>query len=71
MRWTCVDSLHNIAVPTLLINSPNDLAQDIGIKPLFVKIPRVKWIHLPRTSHTPFLEDREEYMRVVDEFLAV
>ncbi|TFK40277.1 proline-specific peptidase [Crucibulum laeve] len=67
--WSVVDMIHTIKVPTLLINSAYDEAHDVCIEPFFKRLPKVKWVQFANSSHTPFLEEREGYMKVVGEFL--
>jgi len=46
-----------------------DIAQDFVVKPFFDEIPKVKWVTLEASSHTPFLEEPARYMQIVGEFL--
>ncbi|GJE94521.1 proline-specific peptidase [Phanerochaete sordida] len=69
MPWTIVDRLHNIAVPTLVINGAKDIAQDFVVAPFFQNIPKAKWITFANSSHTPFWEERDLYMKRVGDFL--
>ncbi|KAL8669254.1 MAG: hypothetical protein Q9168_006145 [Polycauliona sp. 1 TL-2023] len=61
--------LHKIKVPTLLINGRYDEAQDEVVEPFFEEIEKVKWYRFAESSHTPQLEEREEFMKVVARFL--
>ncbi|KAL8783055.1 MAG: hypothetical protein Q9213_004902 [Squamulea squamosa] len=61
--------LHKIKVPTLLINGRYDEAQDEVVEPFFQEIEKVKWYRFAESSHTPQLEEREEFMKVVARFL--
>lgn len=56
---------------TLIINGWFDEAQDISVVPFFEKIPRVKWVQFAESSHTPFFEEKERYLQVVGDFLAM
>jgi len=67
--WTIVDILHTISVPTLMINSVFDEAQDACMLPFFRSVPKVKWVQFANSSHSPFFEERERYMQVVGDFL--
>ncbi|KAI0082030.1 proline-specific peptidase [Panus rudis PR-1116 ss-1] len=69
--WTIIDRLHLIKVPTFVINGRYDIAQDYVVKPFFEKIEKVKWVTFESSSHMPFLEERERFMKLVDEFLAI
>ena len=39
------------------------------IKPFIDHIPDVRWVKFDQSSHTPFLEEKEKYIKVVREFL--
>lgn len=69
--WSCVDRLHLISVPCLVVNGRYDVAQDWTLAPMFKHLPRVKWVKFDseQSSHSPFAEDRDRYMEIVDEFL--
>ncbi|KAI0815991.1 proline-specific peptidase [Trametes gibbosa] len=68
--WTIIDRLHLIRIPTLIINGRYDIAQERIVKPFADHIPNSKWRIFEDSSHTPFWEEREEYMRFVGAFLA-
>ncbi|KAF8055307.1 proline-specific peptidase [Lyophyllum atratum] len=68
-NWTIVDILPNIKVPTLMMNSVFDEAQDVCMLPFFKSVPRVRWVQFANSSHVPFFEERERYMKVVGDFL--
>ncbi|KAI4116270.1 MAG: hypothetical protein LQ345_003283 [Seirophora villosa] len=67
--WDIRPELHRIQAPTLLLNGRHDEAQDEVVEPYFRAIDRVKWYRFAESSHTPQLEEREEFMRVVAAFL--
>ena len=69
-NWSIVDELHKIKAPTLLINGKYDEAQDECVEPYSKLIPDVKWVKFANSSHTPLWEEREEYMKVVHDFLS-
>ncbi|KUJ11700.1 proline iminopeptidase [Mollisia scopiformis] len=69
-EWSVVDEVHKIKVPTLLINGKYDEAQDEVVEPFFRGIEKVKWVRFAESSHLPQLEEMEEYLKVVREFLA-
>jgi pimeloyl-ACP methyl ester carboxylesterase len=56
-------------VPCLVINGRYDPAQDFVVAPLFHRIPRTKWVRFEESSHTPFWEERAQYMALVGDFL--
>ncbi|KAI0724653.1 Alpha/Beta hydrolase protein [Fomitopsis betulina] len=67
--WSCVDQLHNINVPTLLLNAPDSEAQDVNMWPMFQKISKVKWVQFANSTHLAQFEEPERYLEVVTEFL--
>ena len=69
--WSIIDRLDKVRVPTFVINGRKDIAQDFVVAPFFQKIQKVKWITFEKSSHTPFFEERELYMKRVAEFLAL
>ena len=62
--------IHKIIVPTLLINGKYDEAQDEVMEPFFKSIPTVKWARFAESSHLPQLEETEEFLKVVSNFLS-
>lgn len=67
--WSVVDRLHEIRVPTLVINGRYDVSQDFVCEPFFHHIPKVKWITFEKSSHSAQFEERERYMQVLVSFL--
>ncbi|EIN09256.1 hydrolases or acyltransferase [Punctularia strigosozonata HHB-11173 SS5] len=61
--------MEKIEVPTLLINGKYDESKDYEIQKFFDLIPDVSWTRFAHSSHTPQLEEREKYLRVVGSFL--
>jgi len=68
-RWTIVDILHDISVPTLIMNSVFDKTQNLCMLPFSRSVPKVKWVQFANSSHFPFFEERGRYMKVVGDFL--
>ncbi|VDC07916.1 unnamed protein product [Peniophora sp. CBMAI 1063] len=69
--WSVVDRLHTITCPTLILNGVDDEAQEECVGPLFLKIPRARWIQLAKSSHMPFFEEPERYFELISEFLSL
>ncbi|EKM58102.1 uncharacterized protein PHACADRAFT_182489 [Phanerochaete carnosa HHB-10118-sp] len=69
LPWSIIDRLHNIEVPTLVVNGADDVAQDFVVETFFQKNPKAKWITFANSSHTPFWEERELYMKRLADFL--
>ncbi|KII93933.1 hypothetical protein PLICRDRAFT_410069 [Plicaturopsis crispa FD-325 SS-3] len=67
--WSIVDEVHNISVPTLLINGRYDEAQDEAVVPYFRSIPKVKWVTFAESAHLPFHEERQRFVEIVGTFL--
>ncbi|OBZ67515.1 L-amino acid amidase [Grifola frondosa] len=58
-NWSIVDKVQNITSPTLLINAPDDEAQDEAMMPFFLGIRRVKWAHFAHSTHLSMYEEHE------------
>lgn len=69
--WSAIDRLHQIHAPTLVINGAKDISQDFVVQPFVEKIPGAKWLKFEGSSHMPFWEEREKYMKVVADFVKV
>jgi pimeloyl-ACP methyl ester carboxylesterase len=67
--WTIEPSIYKIAVETLLINGKYDEAQDEVLEPFFRGISKVKWVRFAESSHMPHLEEGEEFLKVLGDFL--
>ncbi|RPD74898.1 proline-specific peptidase [Lentinus tigrinus ALCF2SS1-7] len=67
--WDIGSRLHEINVPTLVINGRYDIAQEYVTRAYIDNIPGAKFITFEESSHTPFFEEREKYMETVAEFL--
>ncbi|KAI4112933.1 MAG: hypothetical protein LQ341_007833, partial [Variospora aurantia] len=67
--WDIRPEIHKIKAPTLLLNGKYDEAQDEVVEPYFWAIDKVKWYRFAESSHTPQLEEREEFVSVVAGFL--
>jgi L-proline amide hydrolase len=68
--WQSKDRLGEIAVPTLLTSGRYDEATPALQEPLREGIPDCEWALFEKSSHTPFMEERERYMQVVGDWLA-
>jgi len=64
-RWSIIDRLDLIQVPTLLVNGRNDFVCKTLPFSRFDRIPNVKWVIFEKSSHTPFIEERSRYMKLV------
>ncbi|KAM5531789.1 hypothetical protein V8D89_014559 [Ganoderma adspersum] len=68
-NWSIVDRVHEVDVPTLVINGRYDFVQDYVTEAYAQSIPGAKWIKFSESSHMPFWEERGAYMEVVGGFL--
>lgn len=68
--WSVIDRLPRIEVPTLLISGAHDEATEATVRPFADHIPDVRWHIFPQSSHMPHVEEFEDCMAVVGEFLA-
>jgi L-proline amide hydrolase len=68
--WTIEDRLHLIDVPVLLISGFYDEATPLTQKPFLDNIPDVRQAVFPQSSHTPHIEERADFMAVVEDFLS-
>ena len=68
-KWTMEGKAKMIEVPTLLINGIDEFASGDAVKTFVDEIPDVRLITMEGTTHAPHLEKKEEYMKIVGEFL--
>lgn len=74
-NWDVRGKLGSVRVPTLIINGKEDMAQDFVVEPLYREIKEagraeVKWVTMPNSSHCPMWEERQDYMKLVDDFIS-
>jgi L-proline amide hydrolase len=69
-KWSVIDRLHQVEAPTLVINGRHDEATAECVAPYVERIPDARKHVFEDSSHMPHVEEREEYLRVVGEFLA-
>ena len=69
-EWQSKDRLGGIEMPTLLTSGRYDEATPALQETLRAGIPDCEWVLFEESSHTPFIEERERYMRVVGDWLA-
>jgi len=67
--WTVIDRLHLVDVPTLLISGAHDEATPATVQPFADRIPDVRWHVFPQSSHMPHVEEFDDCMRIVGDFL--
>ncbi|MGD1013631.1 MAG: proline iminopeptidase-family hydrolase [Acidimicrobiales bacterium] len=69
-EWTIEDRAHLVAVPTLLLSGRYDEATPRTVQPFYDAIRGARWEIFESSSHMPFIEERDRYLEVVDDFLA-
>lgn len=67
--WTIEDRLPQIAAPTLLISGAHDEATPEVVRPYREKVPDIRWVLFPDSSHMPHVEEKEACLKVVSDFL--
>ncbi|EIW79611.1 proline-specific peptidase [Coniophora puteana RWD-64-598 SS2] len=68
-NWSVIDEIHNIEVPTLLLNGRYDEVQDKAMDPFFLKIKQVRWLQFSNSAHLAQLEETDRYLEVISRFL--
>jgi hypothetical protein len=53
------------------MNGKYDGTQDSAMEPFFNGIEKVKWVRFAESSHMPYAEEPEEFVKVVDSFLSM
>lgn len=68
-NWSAAEAAKGIEVRTLVINGVNEGASDEAVKPFLDGIKEVKWVKLVNSTHVPLHEEKENYLKVVSDFL--
>jgi len=66
----CIDQLHKINVPVLLICGKYDMATPLTTKFYAEKFPNAKMKVLNKSAHTMFLEEKEEFLKIGMDFFS-
>jgi L-proline amide hydrolase len=69
--WQVKDRLHEIRVPTLLVSGRHDEATPALQQVLLDGIAGSEWVCFEESSHMPHVEERNRYMKVVGDWLAL
>jgi L-proline amide hydrolase len=69
--WQAKDRLGEIRVPTLLVSGRHDEATPALQQVLLEGIAGSEWVCFEDSSHMPHVEEREQYMQVVGDWLAL
>ena len=67
--WSVVEKVHAITAPTLLISGKYDEAAASTVQPYADAISDVRWEIFERASHVPHIEQRDEYMALIQRFI--
>lgn len=67
--WSVIDRLPSIDVPTLIISGRYDEATPATVQPFKDGIKGARWEIFEQSSHMPHVEEQEDCMRVVGDFL--
>lgn len=67
--WDISDRLGQIDVPTLVTSGRYDECTPTLAEVVHRGIPGSKWVVFEQSSHTAFIEERERYMQVLDDFV--
>lgn len=67
--WSVIDRLSAIDVPTLIISGRYDEATPATVQPFKDGIRGARWEIFEQSSHMPHVEEQEDCMRVVGDFL--
>jgi proline-specific peptidase len=68
--WDITDRLPEIQVPALVTGGRYDEARPAHVAVLADRIPRAELVIFENSSHMAFIEERQRYLQVVDDFLA-
>ena len=69
--WSVKGKLNKVNVPTLLINGADDEAGDVCVSPFKdgIREGLVEWVTFGNSSHMPFWEEEDKYLKLVSDFL--
>ena len=67
--WQVKDRLGEISTPTLVLSGRHDEATPALQEVLVQGIPETEQVIFEESSHSPYVEERERYMSVVDDWL--
>lgn len=67
--WEYTDKLERIKCPALIISGTNDLCTPLIAKTMYDRIPNARWELFDGCRHMCFVEDNENYIRLLTEWL--
>ncbi|TVY84388.1 L-amino acid amidase, partial [Lachnellula suecica] len=68
-KFTMEGKANLIEVPTLVINGFDEFASGDAVKMFVDEVPDMRLVTIEGTTHSPHFEKKEEYMKIVGEFL--
>lgn len=68
-EWDVIDRLAELDVPTLITSGRHDECTPALVEPLHDGIRGSEWVLFEQSSHTPYLEEPEQYLATVGAFL--
>jgi L-proline amide hydrolase len=69
-NWDIISQLNKINAPTLVTSGLHDEATPLIVRTVHEGIRGSQWIMFKNSSHMAHVEEAEEYMRVLDQFLS-
>jgi len=67
--WDITERLAEIRTPTLVLSGRYDEATPTVVRPIAEGIPGAKWVIFEESSHMPHIEEKDHYLKVLEEFL--
>lgn len=64
-----VDEMVKMDVPTLVTSGVSDLCSPLIAKAMYDKLPNAKWVLFEHSRHMPFVEETEDYLKVLRDWL--
>ena len=67
--YEVTDRLHEIKTPCLITDGQRDLCSPLIAKTMYDRIPNARWELFPYSKHMPFVDEHEDYMKVLIKWL--
>jgi proline-specific peptidase len=67
--WDVTDRVHEIEVPTLITCGRYDEATPAHVEDMHRRMPGSEFVIFEQSSHLAFVEEREAYVKTVNDFL--
>ena len=69
-NWDRTDRLSEIHIPTLILSGRYDEATPVLNEALYKGIAESEWVLFEKSSHSPYIEEEDLYLRTVRDFLS-